>query len=33
MEALAETRGLNFTSLTLAEMDALWEEVKVSGKP
>jgi MazG family protein len=28
MEALAEARGLNFTSLTLAEMDALWEEVK-----
>jgi len=28
MEALAESRGLNFTSLTLAEMDALWEQVK-----
>jgi MazG family protein len=28
MEALAESRGLNFASLTLAEMDALWEQVK-----
>ncbi|MGA7124790.1 MAG: MazG nucleotide pyrophosphohydrolase domain-containing protein [Chthoniobacterales bacterium] len=28
MEALAEARGLNFASLTLAEMDQLWEQVK-----
>jgi MazG family protein len=28
MEALAESQGLNFSSLTLSEMDALWEEVK-----
>jgi MazG family protein len=28
IEALAESRGLNFASLTLAEMDDLWEQVK-----
>lgn len=28
MEALAEARGLNYASLTLAEMDQLWEQVK-----
>lgn len=28
MEALAEARGLNFASLTLAEMDELWEQIK-----
>lgn len=28
MEALAESRGLNFSSLTLNEMDKLWDEVK-----
>lgn len=31
MEALAESRGLNFSSLTLSEMDKLWDEVK--GQP
>ena len=31
MEALAESRGLNFSSLTLSEMDKLWDEVK--GRP
>jgi ATP diphosphatase len=29
MEALAESRGLNFSSLTLNEMDKLWDEVKL----
>ena len=28
MEALAESRGLNLSALTLSEMDELWEEVK-----
>jgi MazG family protein len=28
MEALAESRGLSFSSLTLSEMDELWEQVK-----
>ena len=28
MEALAASRGLNFSSLTLSEMDQLWNEVK-----
>jgi MazG family protein len=28
MEALAESRGLNFSALTLGEMDKLWDEVK-----
>ncbi len=28
IEALAESRGLNFASLTLSEMDKLWDEVK-----
>jgi MazG family protein len=28
MEALAAARGLNFSSLTLSEMDQLWNEVK-----
>jgi MazG family protein len=28
MEALAESRGLTFSSLTLPEMDRLWDEVK-----
>ena len=28
METLAESRGLNFSSLTLSDMDALWDEVK-----
>jgi MazG family protein len=28
MEALAESQGLNFSSLTLAQMDQLWDEVK-----
>jgi MazG family protein len=28
VEVLAESRGLNLTSLTLSEMDELWEEVK-----
>jgi MazG family protein len=28
IEALAETRGLKFASLTLAEMDDLWKQVK-----
>ena len=27
-EALAESRGFNFSSLTLTEMDQLWDEVK-----
>ncbi len=31
MEALAAARGLNFSSLTLSEMDQLWNEVKQSG--
>jgi tetrapyrrole methylase family protein / MazG family protein len=31
MEALAESRGLSFSSLTLGEMDKLWDEVK--GQP
>src|SRR6201987_659557 len=31
IEALAESRGLSFSSLTLAEMDDLWEQVK--GQP
>jgi MazG family protein len=30
MEALAEFRGLDFSSLTLSEMDELWDEVKRS---
>ncbi|HXM02153.1 MAG TPA: MazG nucleotide pyrophosphohydrolase domain-containing protein, partial [Chthoniobacterales bacterium] len=28
IEALAESRGLSLSSLTLSEMDELWEEVK-----
>ncbi|HEX4200437.1 MAG TPA: nucleoside triphosphate pyrophosphohydrolase [Chthoniobacterales bacterium] len=31
MEALAVSRGLNFSCLTLSEMDQLWNEVKQSG--
>jgi tetrapyrrole methylase family protein/MazG family protein len=31
MEALAVSRGLNFSSLTLSEMDQLWNDVKRSG--
>jgi MazG family protein len=31
MEALAASRGLKFSSLTLSEMDQLWNEVKQSG--
>ena len=31
MQALAEARDLPFTKLTLAEMDALWDEVKMAG--
>ena len=31
METLAASRGLNFSSLTLSEMDHLWNEVKQSG--
>jgi len=31
METLAASRGLNFSSLTLSEMDQLWNEVKQSG--
>jgi MazG family protein len=31
MEALASSRGLKFSALTLAEMDQLWDEVKGSG--
>jgi MazG family protein len=30
MEALAKSRGLDFSSLTLSEMDELWDEVKRS---
>ena len=35
MEALAEQRGQHFAALTLAQQDALWNDVKASepGKP
>jgi ATP diphosphatase len=32
MERLAEERGLDFTSLNLAEMDRLWDEAKGEAK-
>jgi MazG family protein len=32
METVAESRGLSFSSLTLSQMDQLWEEVKRCGE-